>query len=406
MVKSYEVETESGVMVVHKMYGLMDISPDKERRAAIGGFPIAMALFTDGVIVDDTAPVETAFGRTNPAAQLKKGDFIIELNGKKVRESRDIERIILAKVGEANGLIDVENAVGVGSLINDNDNIAIGSISEYAVGKKDGKGGDKSKNGNKVKDGKSDDKGGKNSVLEGDWTILTGGSMSIKILRGGEEKTLDISPAKEEFSNKYRLGLVVRDYLLGVGMVTYVNGDGTFGALGHPISDSTAGKVPIRSGVVYNCEQIGITKGQRGTPGELRVKIDASRKPIGEIYKSTDSGVYGKFFGERSELKNYPIASRRQVKAGDAHIFTTVSGTGEYYKVEIIRAISQTDNADKGLILRAADPRLLELTGGIVQGMSGSPIIQNDRIIGAVTHVFVNDPTKGYGVYIDFMYEK
>lgn len=330
LIKTFETTTQEGVVACHKMYGFLNVA-SKEQRTNIGGFPVAMALFTDGVIIEDTAPVETPFGRVKPAIHLKRGDFITELDGIKVKCGEDIENIISSKGSKA---------------------------------------------------------------------------MLIKVLRSGEEKTFEICPAKEEFSNKYRLGLVIRDYLLGVGMVSYINEDGSFAALGHPITDSVAGKVPIRSGKVFSCQQIGVTKGERGVPGELRVKLDAGKRPIGEIYKCCDSGVYGKLYNI-PKTKNYPIANRKNVKAGEAYIYTDMDGgKPEFYKIEIIRAVSQNDYADKGIIFRVTDSRLLSLTGGIVQGMSGSPIVQNNRIIGAVTHVFINDPTKGYGIYMDFMHEK
>jgi stage IV sporulation protein B len=315
-------------VAVHKLYGLFDIDK-KAEKAYIGGFPVAMALQTDGVIVEDILPVETPFGRTVPCQNLKKGDLIFAIDDTKISSNSDIE-----------------------------------------------------------------------SLLEN----TPANNMKAAVLRKGNKITVDICPVKEEFSNKMRFGLLIRDYLLGVGMVTYVKEDGSFGALGHAITDSLAGNVPIRGGEIYDCQQLGISKGKRGTPGELRVKIDASDKPIGQVSLCDHTGVYGTI--ERSYTNTlYPFAERNNIKMGDAYVYVTLDDVAAFYKIEIIKAVGQS-GGDKGLVIRVVDDALVSITGGIIQGMSGSPIVQNDRIIGAVTHVFVNDPTKGYGLFIEYMQGK
>ncbi len=227
----------------------------------------------------------------------------------------------------------------------------------------------------------------------------------VTLNRNGRILKVCVSPLIEELSGKYKLGLWVKDSVSGVGTASFVRADNTFACLGHGITGSNDCVLPICGGRVYNCDIIGVNRGVKGTPGELKGVLKDTDKPIGEIYKNTDYGVYGKYFSNANIPENYyQIGSRINVRNGKAKIYTSVNGTADFYDIEIIRAIPQSERSDRSMVVRVTDKRLLELTGGIVRGMSGSPIIQNDMIVGAITHVFVNDPTKGYGLYLDWMY--
>ena len=161
--------------------------------------------------------------------------------------------------------------------------------------------------------------------------------------------------------------------------------------------------VPCVTGAAFACNILGCNKGVRGRAGELKGAF-AGSVPIGTLYKNCKSGVYGKF-GQFTRGEHVEVAGRKSVAPGKATILATVGDKTEEYGIEIIKANAQNTVSDKSLILRVTDKRLLSLTGGIVQGMSGSPILQNGKLIGAVTHVFVSDPTKGYGIYADWMIE-
>ncbi len=228
-----------------------------------------------------------------------------------------------------------------------------------------------------------------------------GAEMLITLLRNGEEMTVSVTPYIESDSGIYKLGVYLRDTVSGVGTVTYTRENGFFVALGHKISDTAANyDVPISGGKIYECELVGVVKGKRNDPGELRVT--AKGDPIGEVVRSTEYGVVGKFY-KRADGERSPLGTKDEVTPGKAYIITTVSDRPEAYEVDIIKAVNQPYAAPKGMIIRVTDKRLLDISGGIVQGMSGSPLMQNGKIIGAVTHVFVNDPTKGYAIYADWL---
>lgn len=231
-------------------------------------------------------------------------------------------------------------------------------------------------------------------------------TIQIEVLRNNESKDILSTPVKEYLTGSYRLGLAVRESIAGVGTVSYVKFDGSFGSLGHPICDGDTGTLlPCYDGNVYGCKILGYNKGVRGKPGELRGAF-TSNQSIGKIMKNNKFGVYGCYDNFQGDIKNiYEISARFGVTIGKAQILTTLDDKPELFDIEIIRSMNQQTPNDKSMVLRVTDKKLLSTTGGIVQGMSGSPIIQNGKIVGAVTHVFVNDPTKGYGVYLDWMYE-
>jgi len=228
--------------------------------------------------------------------------------------------------------------------------------------------------------------------------------LNIKVLRGGKEKKLSCYPLVEKYTEYYKLGASIKDYAEGVGTVTYIKPSGEFASLGHPIQ-STDGSlvIPCSGGNAFNCRIVGYNKGKKGNPGELRGVFTGTASPVGNLSDNTRFGVYGNFKNlPDSEL--VPIAARNEVKSGKAQIVVTIKDKPEKFDIEIVKALNQNTPSEKGIVFKVTDKRLLSTTGGIVQGMSGSPIIQKGKLVGAVTHVFVSDPSKGYGVYMDWMY--
>ena len=231
--------------------------------------------------------------------------------------------------------------------------------------------------------------------------------MTVKILRGNSELTKKISLIKED--NEYKIGLWVRDSTAGIGTLTFYDKDSkTFGALGHPITDGDTNiSFNIKSGTLLRSSVLSIKKGERGNPGEIKGLFINENESIGNIEKNTNSGIYGDASVELINPnfnKAMTVAYRDEIKEGHAQIITTVEdGGAKAYDIEILKLLPQDEPGSKSMIIKIVDPVLLEKTGGIVQGMSGSPIIQNGKIIGAVTHVLINKPDVGYGIYIEWM---
>lgn len=248
------------------------------------------------------------------------------------------------------------------------------------------------------------------SVVEEALSEFDNEYVNLKVLR--KDKTLDVKlkPAKDMESNRYKLGLWVKNSASGVGTLTFVDQNKNYGALGHPITDYETGSIiPVQDGKIYNCSLVGITKGERGKPGELKCLFLQGKNSKGNVCKNTNCGVFGDVKDSSSiidENKKAIVGNRINVKPGKACIVSSVSGVREEYEIEIIKVNNQKQKSDKSIIFRVKDKRLLSMTGGIVQGMSGSPILQDGKIIGAVTHVFLNDSTKGYGIYIDWMLQE
>lgn len=235
-----------------------------------------------------------------------------------------------------------------------------------------------------------------------------GNPVALEIERDGQKFMESAVPVLEASTSTFRLGLWIRDNAAGVGTLTYIRADnGRFGALGHPISDIDTGKTfPISGGYIYKCNIVGVNKGTRGNPGELRGLFLKNNNEVGKLDNNNEYGVYGNIDEGYLSDNAQPIkvGFRNSVKTGRAKIITTIDGSQpQEYDIEIIKLSHQTKSDTKSMVIKVTDPRLIEATGGIVQGMSGSPIIQNGKLVGAVTHVFVNDPTKGFGVYIDWM---
>lgn len=230
----------------------------------------------------------------------------------------------------------------------------------------------------------------------------------IKGIRKNKEFTTKFKPCYDVKSETYKLGVWVRDDASGVGTLTFINSNNRFGALGHPICDSdTKTPIGLKDGKVYNCSILGVNKGSSGSPGEIRGLFMQGKNEQGVVEKNNTYGVFGEINSDSlllKDLKAMEVGSRVMVKPGKAQIRCCIEGTKiETFDIEIIKTNYQNYSNDKSMVIRVVDEDLIKRTGGIVQGMSGSPIIQNNKIVGAVTHVFVNDPTKGFGVYIDWM---
>ena len=230
----------------------------------------------------------------------------------------------------------------------------------------------------------------------------------VKIKRNKKDCEIKLKPCYDVKSQNYKLGVWVRDDASGIGTLTYINSNNRFGALGHPICDSdTKSVISLKEGEVYNCTVLGANKGVSGSPGELKGLFMQGKNCQGVVEKNSEYGVFGTIYNDSNFLKDYQemeVGSRLSVKPGKAQIRCCLDGNKiETFDVEIIKTNYQNYSNGKSLVLRVTDKDLIARTGGIVQGMSGSPIIQDGKLIGAVTHVFVNDPTKGFGVYIDWM---
>lgn len=226
------------------------------------------------------------------------------------------------------------------------------------------------------------------------------GTVCVTLGRQGKSRQVMVRPAAT--AEGPRLGVYVREGVTGIGTVTYYDPDkGTFGALGHGISDSRGTLAPMRSGWIYEAAVESVKRGLAGEPGQLRGRVSA-QEPMGALSANTAFGVFGS--GAQWTGEALPVADPEEISPGPAQILSNVSGdTVECFTVEILRCTQRTPSAGRDMLLRVTDERLLAQTGGIVAGMSGSPIIQNGKLVGAVTHVLVNDPTTGYGIFIKNM---
>lgn len=234
-----------------------------------------------------------------------------------------------------------------------------------------------------------------------------GQELVLAVRRGEENLTLKVKPVTNQ-AGDYKIGIWIRDNAQGVGTMTYLNDESEFGALGHGINDvDTSTLMELEKGTLYHTEIVGITRGSNGSPGELTGYIEYDEQNIiGVIKENTSEGIFGVCNAQIKEaisIPSLPIGLKQEIKKGPAQILCTIDGTPQYYDVEILEVHLNNDNINRGIVLRVTDQELLSLTGGIVQGMSGSPIIQNNKIIGAVTHVLVQDATSGYGIFIENM---
>lgn len=237
-------------------------------------------------------------------------------------------------------------------------------------------------------------------------------TVRLEVLRGGQTITVDAQAEPDPSDGRRKLGVWVRDSTAGVGTLTYIDpANQAYGALGHAIVDADTGRLlAAREGAILHASIVGVTKGQSGKAGELKGNFLKAGEQIGSLMENCEYGIYG-VLDDMPENLLYPqglrAGARSAVHTGAASIIATVDADGpQEYGVEIVRCFAQSEPSQKGMILRVTDERLLEKTGGIVQGRSGSPILQDGRIIGAVTHVYLSDATQGYGMYIEWMLEK
>ena len=246
-------------------------------------------------------------------------------------------------------------------------------------------------------------------------TLLTnsaGKPVHIAYRRAGESRTALLTPYRDEATGAVRLGAWVRDSTAGVGTLSFYDPESSrYAALGHATTDGDTGSVlTVSEGQVLRADIVAVQKGQKGAPGELKGSFLREGDVLGSIRRNTILGIYGSLDKPASNPlypEGLPIGLRSGVHTGPATILSSVDGAGvQEYAIEITRVNQQSSPAPKSMVIRVTDDRLLSATGGIVQGMSGSPIIQDGRLIGAVTHVFVSDPTQGYGLYVDWMLEE
>ncbi len=306
------------------------LTPNNYEKVYLGGYPVGLKLYADGVIIVGTESVDTSTGEVNPAALagLKIGDIIKKINGEKVNTNYQVSRFIEKSRGE---------------------------------------------------------------------------NLQFEILRGEETLNVSFCGAFSVSESKYKAGLWIRDSSAGIGTVTFCRTNGSFASLGHAVCDiDTKEVLPISQGT---CTDVNITSVQKGTgrtTGEICGVLE--REETGKIFYNGNLGVYGEFQNV-SQGTLYEIATPDEVRTGNATVYTTIENDIiTQFEVEIV-SIDRNSNDNKNLVLKVRDKEIIEKTGGIIQGMSGSPIVQDGKIVGAVTHVFLNDPTGGYGVFASTMYE-
>lgn len=231
-----------------------------------------------------------------------------------------------------------------------------------------------------------------------------GKTLDFEINRQNETFSVAIKAVKDKVSDRYKIGILARDSVSGIGTVTYIDKENRrFGSLGHSVVGEDKHELQISNGMVYECNIIGISKGVRGKAGELRGMF-LSNKTLGNAEKLCSCGIFGQVSEEfeTNELMR-AVASSQDVTPGNAYIYSTVNGvTPEKYEVEIVK-VDKHNKDNKNYVIKITDEKLISQTGGIVQGMSGSPIMQDGKLVGAITHVFLNDPTRGYGIDIQTM---
>lgn len=233
--------------------------------------------------------------------------------------------------------------------------------------------------------------------------------LSVELLRDGASITTTMTPVADPTTGTVRMGAWVRDSTAGIGTLSFYDPEtNRYAALGHAITDGDTGRIlTVSEGQILQADVVAVQRGQEGVPGELKGSFLREKRLLGNIATNTQLGIYGQL--EQLPMQTLypdgvPIGLRSTVHTGEATILSTIDASGiQAFSVEITRVNQQNAPAPKSMVLRVTDERLLEATGGIVQGMSGSPILQDGHLIGAVTHVFVSDPTQGYGLYIDWM---
>ena len=225
----------------------------------------------------------------------------------------------------------------------------------------------------------------------------------LTLRRKGEIIKITVKNAEDLRQKGRKVGLIVKNDLSGIGTVTYIEKNGKFGALGHPIADQNGNSSMYQTGKVYDCMIYGYKRAENEKAGELIGQID-TQKQLGTFYSNTLSGILGNFYEKPTNGQEIEVASQSEVKPGKAYVCTTIDGNKpSTYEIEIVKTTQQPEEKEKSMVIRVTDKNLLRTTGGILQGMSGSPIIQEGKLVGAVTHVLTSDPTLGYGIYIEWM---
>lgn len=302
-----------------------------ELHVAVLGTPFGMKLYTEGVLVIDLTAVETAHGNLNPAeaAGIKKGDYIVSVDGKKVATNEELSAAVEASAGN---------------------------------------------------------------------------EMRFEIKRNGKTKIIRFCAAVSKETGNYKIGLWVRDSSAGIGTLTFYSpATGVVCGLGHGVCDEDTGELlELNSGELVSAEIIGIEKGDSGSPGQLKGKFNYTA--LGAIDCNAENGVYSFLKGSINLSNLTEIALKQEIKDGEAQILCTLNGnTPKLYSCRVKKRTSSYLSPTQNLLITVTDEELLNLTGGIVQGMSGSPVLQNGRLIGAVTHVLIDDPTSGYGIFAENM---
>ncbi len=227
------------------------------------------------------------------------------------------------------------------------------------------------------------------------------GNAEVRYVRNGKTKSVKVSPMITD--DGPRLGIYLKQGISGVGTVTWYDPESSiFGALGHGVNAANGQLIPVSNGTIYRASVLSVVKGRAGDPGQLLGSL-RDKSPIGTISKNAQQGIFGTV-KDGWEGEALPVAEASEIKTGSAIIRSNVSGDEvQEYSVEILKIYPNSKNGGRNMLIKVTDPALLQATGGIVQGMSGSPIIQDGKLIGAVTHVLVNDPTTGYGIFIENM---
>ena len=237
-----------------------------------------------------------------------------------------------------------------------------------------------------------------------------GKKLRLTLRRAGQKISCELQPLRSE-GGSYQLGIWVRDDMAGIGTLTFVDRNGNYGALGHGINDMVSENLAcMQSGTLYQAEILNVIKGERGTPGELvgSIRYTKSRE-LGTIRQNTNEGIYGKLTQipeALSQVSAVPVGYKQEIRNGEAELITEEDGTRKAYKIRITSVDMNTAQKNKSIRFSVTDQRLIAKTGGIVQGLSGSPILQDGKFIGAVTHVFVNDPKEGYGILSETMLDR
>lgn len=229
-------------------------------------------------------------------------------------------------------------------------------------------------------------------------------SINVSILRGSREIVTSILPARDVQTGQLKLGLWVKDCLSGIGTLTYVSHNKSFGALGHCVSNGFDTRaLPVAGGSLYPCEVIGVKKGVSGAPGSILGTFSYYATPLALVENNSDFGLSGRYSAVHPSSEWVEFGGADAAHEGVAYFINDFTGKREKYEISIVKTYKQSAPSIKSMVIRVTDPRLLRLTGGIVQGMSGSPIVQDGRWIGAITHVFNQNPKEGYAVYADWM---